>query len=200
MPQQEEQLLEHVKVLATADGRAMGTAGHSRARKYICAILKHLQLKPYIDESFEIIQRTATEELINVVAVAPGRHPDRKPILVGAHYDTFGSLPGADDNAAAVSIVLEIGRSLAYLPAYCDLVLALFDNEEFGYLARASMGSTRFYEDVCERPVRCAFIMDLVGHDAAVPNLEQLMFVKGMESSPTWAALLRNTEPSEGLS
>ena len=45
---------------------------------------------------------------VNVVAhgAAPGR------ILVGAHYDSVGATPGADDNASGVAVVLEAARVL----------------------------------------------------------------------------------------
>ena len=161
--QDEENLLEHVKVLATAEGRAVGTAGHLRARKYLSANLRHFGLIPYNGDSYELTHDTGTEELVNVIAVAPGRNRDEPPVLIGAHYDTFGALPGADDNAAGNAILLEIGKSLVQSPAACDVVLAFFDGEELGYISKASMGSTRFYQEQYSRPVRCALILDLVG-------------------------------------
>lgn len=35
---------------------------------------------------------------------------DGTRIIVGAHYDVYGDLPGADDNASAVAGLLEIAR------------------------------------------------------------------------------------------
>lgn len=88
-------LLEHVKVLATSEGSAIGTPGHDRARKYLCANLKNLGLSPYAD-SFEIEDQTNELRLINIVATAPGLDHQAPPILLGAHYDTFESYPGAE--------------------------------------------------------------------------------------------------------
>lgn len=197
--QDEENLLEHVKVLATAEGRAVGTAGHLRARKYLSANLRHFGLIPYNGDSYELTHDTGTEELVNVIAVAPGRNRDEPPVLIGAHYDTFGALPGADDNAAGNAILLEIGKSLVQSPAACDVVLAFFDGEELGYISKASMGSTRFYQEQYSRPVRCALILDLVGHDVPIEGFESTMFVTGMESSTSWASILREAEPETGL-
>lgn len=194
-----ENLLEHVKILATSDGRAMGTPGHKRARKYLCAVLQHLGMQPYAGETFELVTTTGAEELVNIIAVAPGKNGNEPPILIGAHYDTFGSLPGADDNAAAIAIALEIGRALSKSPAACDVVLAFFDSEEWGYLNRASMGSTRFYEDQYTRPARCAFIMDLVGHNLQIKELANAVIVTGMESSSSWAPFLKQAEPEHDL-
>lgn len=194
----EDDLKEHVTILATTDGRAMGTAGHARARKYLVALMQHLGLQPY-SEQFEIIQTTGTEELVNIVGVIPGLNRDAQPLLVGAHYDTFGRLPGADDNAAAIAITLELARCLVKSRAACDVIIAFFDNEEYGYLSRASMGSVAFYNEKCPQKVRAALIMDLVGHDVAVPELKHVVFVKGMESSSSWFSILRDTEPDSGL-
>ncbi len=188
-----------MKVLATTEGRAVGTAGHSRARKYLNANLRQFGLSPYTGESYELVHDTGTEELINIIAVAPGLNRDLPPVLIGAHYDTFGALPGADDNAAGNAILLEIGRNLVQSPAACDVLLAFFDGEEFGYISKTSMGSTRFYQEQCSLPVRCALILDLVGHDVPIGGLESTMFVTGMESSTSWASHLREAEPEIGL-
>jgi|AGTN01.1.fsa_nt_gi Predicted aminopeptidases len=194
----EDELREHVEILATNDGRAMGTAGHARARKYLITLARHLGLQPYAEE-FEIIQSTGAEELVNIVGVAPGLDRTVAPILIGAHYDTFGRLPGADDNAAAIAITLELARCLVEAPAACDVIIAFFDNEEYGFLSRESMGSVVFYNEKCAHKVRAALIMDLVGHDVVVPEMKHVMFVKGIESSSSWFSILRDTEPESGL-
>ncbi len=194
MTTEAEVLLEHVKILATSEGRAIGTAGHKRARDYLSVVLSRTGLIPYSGSSYELKINNGAEEIVNIIAVAPGKNRDEQPVLVGAHYDTAGSLPGADDNAAGNAILLEIGKSLVSSPADCDVILAFFDNEESGFLSYASMGSIRFYHEQCTRAVRSAFIMDLVGHDVPIPGLESTMFVTGMESSSSWPALLRDTD------
>jgi Peptidase family M28 len=194
-----DNLHEHVKTLATGDGRSIRTFGHKRARKYLCANLKHLGLAPYSGDSYELSHGSGDNELVNIIAVAPGLNGTEPPVLIGAHYDTFGPLPGADDNAAGNAILLEIGKSLVQSPAACDVILAFFDGEELGCLHKSLMGSTKFYEEQSIRPVRCGLILDLVGHDVPIPGLESTMFVTGMESSSTWSQLLRNSEPELGL-
>ena len=43
--------------------------------------------------------------------------PESGPLLVvGAHYDVAGGLPGADDNASGVAGLLELARLLAHTP------------------------------------------------------------------------------------
>ena len=61
------------------------------------------------------------------------------------------------------------------------------------------MGSIRFYEDQRRKPIHCAVVMDLVGHDVPIPGLEDLLFITGMESEPGLARVMRVTEPSSGI-
>ncbi|HIO02789.1 MAG TPA: M28 family peptidase, partial [Alphaproteobacteria bacterium] len=48
----------------------------------------------------------------------------------GAHYDTCDSLPGADDNAAAVPVLLEVAAQMADETLERSVILAFFDAEE----------------------------------------------------------------------
>lgn len=60
---------------------------------------------------------------VNVVAYGPRRGR----ILVGAHYDSVGATPGADDNASGVAAALEAARVLG--PG-APVTWAFFDAEE----------------------------------------------------------------------
>lgn len=52
---------------------------------------------------------------VNVSAVFPGKSAKR--VIVGAHYDTCGSTPGADDNASGVAGLLAPGtHAQGHLP------------------------------------------------------------------------------------
>ncbi len=107
--------------------------------------------------------------------------------MLGAHYDTCGPLPGADDNAAAVSMALEVAERLVARPAQRDVVIALFDSEEPPHFYTDSMGSVQWYRHQRTGSVHSAVVLDLVGHDLAVPGLEDLLFVMGMETDPALA-------------
>jgi peptidase M28-like protein len=63
-------------------------------------------------------------------------------IVVGAHYDAFGGLPGADDNASGVAGLIELAHMLGprrELPVRVDLVA--FTLEEPPHYATPAMGS-----------------------------------------------------------
>ncbi len=72
--------------------------------------LTDLGLKPYATESFALPYGPEDLGLANILARVPGENPDMAPILLGAHYDTCGDNPGADDNAAAVAILLGVAE------------------------------------------------------------------------------------------
>jgi hypothetical protein len=79
------------------------------------------------------VQRTAGLE--NVIARLPGSDPSGA-IVILTHYDTVSYSPGAGDNSSAVSVLLEIMRTLAAGPGLRNDVIALFDDgEESGTFA-----------------------------------------------------------------
>jgi len=66
-----------------------------------------------------------------------------KRLVIGAHYDTAGPLPGADDNASGVAGLLELARLLGQQPAPKVLVeLVAFTLEEPPYFRTTGMGSS----------------------------------------------------------
>lgn len=79
---------------------------------------------------------------INLIARLPQRSGNDRPRLcVGAHLDSRPDSPGADDNASAVAVMLEMARLLpGALPddAPLDLELVAFDLEENGMLGGAA--------------------------------------------------------------
>jgi Zn-dependent M28 family amino/carboxypeptidase len=75
----------------------------------------------------------------NVLADFGPETPER--IVVGAHYDTAGDQPGADDDASGVAGVLELARLLAERPPPCRVELAAWTLEEPPSFRSARMGS-----------------------------------------------------------
>ena len=63
--------------------------------------------------------------------------------MVGAHYDSYGHAPGANDNGTGVAAVLELARLLADLRGKASLRIrfALFVNEEPPFFKTELMGS-----------------------------------------------------------
>lgn len=81
------------------------------------------------------------EEATNLIVECPGsRRPD-EIVLLGAHYDTVFSTPGADDNASAVAVLLEVSRLLRDHTGQRTARYVAFACEEPPYFNMDSMGS-----------------------------------------------------------
>lgn len=185
--------------LATSNGRMVGTPGHEQARDYLLGRLHELGLKRYINDCFELPYQYGDTYFVNVLAQIEGKQPDLAPLLLAAHYDTAGPFPGADDNAAAVAILLSLAERLQARDLERNVVLAFFDAEEPPHFLSPAMGSVHFYHHQRTGPIHCAIVMDLVGHDVPVPGLEDLLFVTGLESDPGLGKAIEATPSPERL-
>ena len=77
----------------------------------------------------------------NVIAELRGtRHPERI-FVIGAHYDSEGSTPGADDNASGVAALLALAEQFAGRPLPVTLQFVAFVNEEPPHFWTETMGS-----------------------------------------------------------
>lgn len=81
------------------------------------------------------------------------------PIVVGAHYDTVPGSPGADDNASAVAVLIELAAM--NLPAR----FVAFANEEAPYSFTPEMGSWAWAMRARSRgeAVRAMFSLEMLG-------------------------------------
>lgn len=87
-------------------------------------------------------------------------------IVIGAHYDSAGDAPGANDNGSAVAALLEIARALG--PTWSPrrkIRLVFFVNEEPPYFRTDLMGSRRYARMLVDRgePVRGMIALEMLG-------------------------------------
>ncbi len=80
---------------------------------------------------------------MNLLGLKQGADPSSKTFVLAAHYDTVEGSPGADDNASAVSALLETARCLEDSQFNQSLLFAGFTLEEYGFV-----GSRHFLEQV----------------------------------------------------
>lgn len=186
-----ERLESIVRALATPAGREVGSAGHEDARRYLLAEMGAMELAGYGASGFEHPYTRDGIHFCNLLGVLPGSRPELSPVLIGAHYDTCGPFPGADDNAAAVAIALTMVEPLRIANLERSVIFAFFDAEEPPHFLSESMGSTRWYQDQRLEETHCAIVLDLVGHDVPIPGLEDVLFVTGMESDPELEPIFR---------
>lgn len=180
-----DQLTTTVSELALPEGRMVGTPGHEVAKEYLTQRMKDAGLQPYAGNDFQL---PYGDKFTNIVGIVPDMDgsTDGPAILVGAHYDTAGPWAGADDNAAAVAILLENAKMLAEDDGQRKpIIFAIFDAEEPPYFHTDDMGSTHFFHHQLKHKVETAIIMDLVGHDVPIEGIEELVFITGTESHST---------------
>jgi Zn-dependent M28 family amino/carboxypeptidase len=79
----------------------------------------------------------------NIVAEKRGITSAHKVLIVGAHYDTAVGSSGADDNASAIAVLLEIARNIQPVSLRMTVRLIAFSLEEYNYA-----GSTHYVESL----------------------------------------------------
>lgn len=94
---------------------------------------------------------------------------DAPIIVVGAHYDAYGGLPGADDNASGVAGLLELNRLLvdqteAGLILNKQVVLVAYTLEEPPIYASNSMGSVIHSESLRDKEVELMISLEMIGY------------------------------------
>ena len=160
----------------------------------------------YVAAQFAGFQWTTTRQSFralgksynNILAVkAPAGRPAKErqaPLLIGAHYDTVMASPGADDNASALAVLLEVADQLRYTGVTRPVWLAAFCLEEQGLL-----GSRAFALHLKQagQPLYGAIVLECVGyvsHEAgsqgtppgvpiAVPTVGNFLGIIGNEAS-----------------
>ncbi len=168
----EEYLRGHVETLANRIGpRSLYKPEKlEEARAFIQGLLNEWDL-PVETQEYRV-WRTPVKNLVVHLDGAP-----QKPYyLVGAHYDTVSHTPGADDNASAVAVVLELARlvSQGQLKPVRPLTLAFFTLEEPPIFGTPLMGS-RIYASRAQKAghvIKGALVLEMVGYYCHQPGCQ----------------------------
>lgn len=80
-------------------------------------------------------------EFQNLEAALPGTAQPDRIVIIGAHYDTAGGLPGANDNGSGVAATLELALAFANQPQKRTIRWLFFANEEPPFFQGPLMGS-----------------------------------------------------------
>jgi Iap family predicted aminopeptidase len=157
--------------------RIPGTEGHAQIREWMRA---ELESAGWIVE----VQQTERmgHPIYNIIAK---RNAEAPQVILGAHYDTrmiadqdpdlskrTEPVPGANDGASGVAVLLELARSLPddTLPVW----LVFFDAEDNGHIEGWDwiLGSRAFAEEIPVAP-RAVIIVDMIGDADLNIYLEQ---------------------------
>jgi hypothetical protein len=106
----------------------------------------------------------------NVVALPP---KISKPlVLVGAHYDSVGGCPGADDNASAVSAMLACAKACSIWRPVPSVCFVSFNREEDNLLG--SCDFVHWLDAQAKIKIECAHILEMVGFASDLPKTQRV--------------------------
>jgi len=197
-PSLEDALAKHVGVLAVDIGPRTPFLGDSlsQAEKYIRQVLEGAGLEvteqPYQYEGHRVA---------NLIAKLPGAPASPNYYVVGAHYDTVPATPGADDNASAVAVMLELARALAANGSAAPVRLVAFTLEEPPAYETGHQGSRIFVEE-CARSgerVAGAIVLEMVGYTSPHQNYPSVLRWAGYPNEGNYIGVITNRR-SWGLS
>ncbi len=152
-------LKRHVTAIASLPHNIAHYAELEKAAAYIEAELAALGYTPHTQ-----VYETAGKRVRNIEAVLspPGAGPETENLVVGAHYNSAGIAPGANDNGTGTAAIIELARLLkGVVPKDKRLRLVLFVNEEPPYDRTSQMGSWRYAQSMKERGERVAGMISL---------------------------------------
>jgi Zn-dependent M28 family amino/carboxypeptidase len=121
----------------------------------------------YIKSEFQQAGVNVTEQVYrvegrtfrNVIAQLGPDSPDR--VVIGAHYDAAGPLPGADDNASGVAGLIELAYLLGKQSLKTRIELVAFTLEEPPYFRTTGMGSSVHAQSLRNENVRVRMMISL---------------------------------------
>jgi hypothetical protein len=96
----------------------------------------------------------------------------REIVLIGAHYDSVFSSPGANDNGSGVAAMLALARRFARRKTEHTLRFVAFVNEEPPYFLSGEMGSLVYARRCKERGDKISAMISLetIGYFSDAPN------------------------------
>lgn len=100
--------------------------------------------REFFDAGYVVERQTYSvrgQDVANIVAELPGGSRKDEIVVVGAHYDTVSTTPGADDNASAVAVLVEIARQMRSLRPKRTVRFVSFACEEPPHFYTGDMGS-----------------------------------------------------------
>jgi Zn-dependent M28 family amino/carboxypeptidase len=112
----------------------------------------------------------------NLVAELPGSRRADEIVILGAHYDTVAATPGADDNASAVAVLLEVARLFRPWQSGRTIRFVAFACEEMPHFHTGEMGS-QVYAKACRargESVVGMLCLEMVGFYSTEPDSQRL--------------------------
>lgn len=175
-------------LLKSRPNRVPGTTGHKKAQDYLKTELSKLKSTGSQLQQFEFQHSNAEIEIksvgTNIVWEKKGKDFPNEMIIITANYDTIvkdkktgkylsnGEMPGADNNASGVTILLSMAELFDQLELPRSVKLVFLDFEEYD-----SMGSIEFAKNLMADIglTRIVGVMNLttLAHDTKTSDLDK---------------------------
>ena len=121
-----------------------------------------------------------TEESRNVIADKPGAADDGRVVVLGGHYDTVPSVPGANDNGSGIATLLTIAREIADREYPFTVRFIAFGAEELGL-----RGSQHYVDQLSDEEINATVAMlnfDALGSGPTTATLGTLSLQRMVET------------------
>jgi len=117
----------------------------ARAARWLRGRFEAAGASQTVEQIFEVDGHSYRNVIASFGPAMPGGAPPSERafvrVVVGAHYDTAGPLPGANDNGSGVAALLDLARRLGAIPPAARVELVAWTLEEPPYFATRDMGS-----------------------------------------------------------
>ena len=126
-------------------------------------------------------------DVANLIAEVPGGRRKDEIVILGAHYDTVPPTPGADDNASAVAVLIEVARLLNNWKPPRTVRFVSFACEEPPHCYTDDMGSRAYAQQCRARGERIVgmLCLEMVGYYTTDRNSQKIP--PGIPRTIRWA-------------
>lgn len=174
-----QRLYEHVAYLTQDIGERsiLFPENLTRTRDYILGVYRGMHLPVQLQH-----YSCSGMDVANVIARIAFRENPSLHYVVGAHYDSVEGTVGADDNASAIAVQLELARKLKSLQNAAKLNLAVtmvsFALEEPPVFQTPGMGSRVYVADAGNRGEKIdgMICLEMVGYTCVEPGCQSYPF------------------------
>lgn len=140
-----DRLATSVKYLSDTIGERnlLHTGSLEATSQYLCSNLQQMGYAVN-KQSYS----TGNHQVLNLEVTLIGNQDAADTVIVGAHYDSAISAPGANDNGTGVAALLELARLFKGKKFRKTIRLVFFVNEEPPYFQTNEMGSRVYAEQL----------------------------------------------------
>lgn len=162
-PTAQDRFLPHLQAIVGERHPVTSPAHLQRAEEYLADTFSHfgLQVAAHPFTAGGRTYRNVVASLLPTHRVrSHARDVPAAPLILAAHYDTVEGSPGADDNASALAVLLDVARRLREMDRWREVLCIGFCLEEAGLLGSQAYASEL---KAAGRDITGAIVLECVG-------------------------------------